>query len=75
MKSTWYKWYWDTQSGYGINVQVDIKRWRRGWVTFYRYQWNFVDYGSEMKQHFVYIIGDIGFGIQLPEWIFNLFIK
>lgn len=37
MKSSWWRWDWDTDIRGGVTLEYDrVTRWRRGWVTLYR---------------------------------------
>lgn len=40
MRTPWWKWEWDTfERKSGAVVQyTTVKRWRRGWVTLYRFE-------------------------------------
>lgn len=45
MRTAWWKWEWDsTEKGASTTITFDyLKRWRRGWVTLYKFETAFTD--------------------------------
>ena len=35
----WWKWDWDSHEAHNFDLSyVSLKRWRRGWITLYRFE-------------------------------------
>lgn len=67
-------WQWDTDGFERGPIEISIKRWRRGPITFYRYIMHF-NQEDTFTSYWCYIFNDVGIGIHLPSFIMDWILK
>lgn len=60
-------WQWDSDSSIQVPVGLTVKRWRRGPLTFYRYEWHFPALDIVDRSYFVCFADNWSIGISFPS--------